>query len=194
MIFVGNGLTLTKYCGPSASTTQTASTLSVRLRRIVGVARGPLWRGAQLEATGYSTKGRSCLDEFQIVLCKYLTWCAFVISEFCMNKTLNYYSVQSDLQKIFWVWNVRLKKYHFQMLFQMSKLWWNFLKKISKKNLAIYGLKTEQNWKRYCKITRCIFSYRQSTKILTYVKLSYEFTAICCLFCLKEQLLIIICW
>jgi len=41
-----------KYCGPRAGTTQAASIESVRLRRLVGVARAPLWRGARLEAFG----------------------------------------------------------------------------------------------------------------------------------------------
>ena len=43
-----------KYCGSRAGTTEAAAIESVRLRlrRLVGVARGPLWRGVRLEAIG----------------------------------------------------------------------------------------------------------------------------------------------
>jgi len=43
---------LKKHRAPHRHYTQAASIESVNLRRLVGVARSPLWRGAQLEEIG----------------------------------------------------------------------------------------------------------------------------------------------
>ena len=53
LVFAGNGPTFKKYCmwAPRWHY-KVASIESVSLPRLVGVARGPLWRGAWLEAIG----------------------------------------------------------------------------------------------------------------------------------------------
>jgi len=55
--------TVKKYCGPRAGTTQSASTESISLRRLVGVARGQLRRGARLEGNRLMA-GSDCRSTF----------------------------------------------------------------------------------------------------------------------------------